>query len=82
MLQNWGRKEPVLAAGASCPMPGCGSLAITYTLVAGADHGGPEHGPDCTFTCPRCGFEFSAIQDELLFQSVPTSWLLAGVSRA
>ena len=82
MLQNWGRKEPVVAAGASCPMPGCGSLAITYTLAAGTDRRSQEHGRDRTFICPCCGFEFITIQSELLFQSVPTSWLLAGVSQA
>jgi hypothetical protein len=82
MLQNWGRKEPVLAAGASCPIPGCASLAITYTLAAGTGHGSRRLGSDCVFICPRCGFEFVTIQDELLFHSVPTSWLLAGVSQA
>jgi hypothetical protein len=82
MLQNWGRKEPVLATGASCPMPGCGSLAITYTPAAGTGHDRKERGGDCIFICPRCGFEFRTMQSELLFQSVPTSWLLAAVSQA
>jgi hypothetical protein len=82
MLQNWGQKKPVLAAGASCPMPGCGSLAVTYTLAGGTNRGSQEHDRDCVFICPRCGFEFTTIQDELLFQSVPTSWLLAGVAQA
>lgn len=81
MLQNWGRKVPVLAAGASCPMPGCGALAIAYTLAAGTDYG---HAPgrDCLFICPRCGYEFATIPNELLFHSVPTSWLLSGIAQA
>jgi hypothetical protein len=72
---DWG--EHLLAAGAICPVPGCGSLVIAY-----ASKPIKETRPDWIFRCPHCEFEFSTVENERLFHSVPISWLRAGMSRA
>jgi hypothetical protein len=82
MLQNRRQSESVLAAGASCPVPVCRALAITSTLATGPVDDTPGRGRDWVFTCPRCGFEFRTMPEELLFHSVPMSWFLASVSQA
>jgi len=68
----------LLAAGSSCPMPECGALALAYrpakedSVAAGL----------WEFTCPRCGFEFAAFEEDLLFRSVQEEWLRAGIHSA
>lgn len=74
------RKEQVdiRAAGAICPMPDCGALVVTYHPVRAAR----RRTARWEFICPRCGSEFMAPKGDLIFQSVPRDWLLAGVCQA
>jgi len=41
-----------LAAGAICPIPDCGALAVAYGATDGV---GRDHFEPWEFTCPRCG---------------------------
>jgi hypothetical protein len=80
MLDDWDERDDVVAAASICPVPDCGALVISYRP------------PDrtrriidrswCEFTCSRCGIAFSVPEDDLIFQSVPTQWLLARVQAA
>ena len=74
MLNDWYEHDSDVASGASCPIPECGALAVIY--------GPPDNGELCEFTCPRCGSDFIASSDALIFRSVPKKWLLAGVQVA
>jgi len=79
MSDNWDKHDEEVAAGASCPVRECGALAVVYDSsdCAGADVSGPWE-----FRCPYCGVDFTALADELIFQSVPRKWLLARVQAA
>jgi len=79
-IRGW--DEFSLAAGASCPVPGCGSLAISYSFIERVEEGTRMLSLDWEFSCPRCGMEFVPPKDKLIFQSVPRSWLLASISHA
>jgi predicted RNA-binding Zn-ribbon protein involved in translation (DUF1610 family) len=68
----------VVAAGASCPVPGCGALSIAYSENSGSRRALRLR----LFTCPRCGYEFALPPNKLIFQSVPRDWLLARISEA
>jgi predicted RNA-binding Zn-ribbon protein involved in translation (DUF1610 family) len=68
----------VVAAAASCPVPGCGALTIAYTESKGSRRPSRLR----LFTCPRCGYEFVLPPNKLIFQSVPRDWLLAKISEA
>ena len=76
MPDDWEEHDEV-AAGSSCPMPDCGTLAVAYRSADGVGHDEPWE-----FTCPRCGIDFTAPEDELIFHSVPKEWLLATVQAA
>jgi len=75
MLYQWDRHNEVIAAGTSCPMADCGALMLAYRL---ADDGHDNAEP-WEFTCPRCGFEFTVSESDLIFHSVPQSWLFAKI---
>jgi len=81
LLHDWKKEVDLRATGAACPMPKCGALVITYetanSLNAITGAAGTRD-----FVCSECGTEFSASQDDLLFQSVPRKWLFAEVSHA
>jgi hypothetical protein len=76
----WDERDDVVAAGSICPIPDCGALVVAYRPPdrTGRDHASPWW----EFTCPRCGTDFIAPEDELMFQSVPKEWLLASVQAA
>jgi hypothetical protein len=62
----------VIAAASTCPIPECNSLVIEYRTGGSVRPGHPE---DWEFTCANCGVEFTVVQGELLFQTVPKQWL-------
>ena len=79
MPHEWEELDDELAAGAICPMPDCGALVIAFraTHVVRRDLIQPWE-----FACLRCGAEFGVSKNDLVFQSVPKGWLLAGVHLA
>ena len=78
MPDDWDEHYDV-AAGASCPMRDCDGLAVAYRSADGVER---DHSEPWEFTCPRCGIDFTAPDDDLIFQSVPKEWLLARVQLA
>ncbi|MFY9909220.1 MAG: hypothetical protein WCF22_18270 [Candidatus Sulfotelmatobacter sp.] len=78
MRDDWEEHDSI-AAGSSCPMPDCAALAVAYKSVDGVAR---DHSEPWEFTCPRCGIDFTVPEDELIFQSVPKQWLLAGFQAA
>ena len=76
---EWEKHDDEVAAGAICPMPQCGALVIAFraTYVVRPDYIQPWE-----FACLRCGAEFDVPENDLVFQSVPKGWLLAGVHLA
>ena len=58
--------EVLLAAGAICPMPDCGVLAVAYTSP---DRTGRDNAEPWEFTCPRCRIDFTVPEEELFFLS-------------
>ena len=80
MLDDWDERNEVVAAGSICPLPDCGALVISYRP---SDRAGRDNATSwCEFACRRCGTDFTVPEDELIFQSVPKPWLLAGVQSA
>jgi hypothetical protein len=80
MLDDWNERDEVVAEGSICPGPDCGALVISYRPP---DRTGRINGKSwCEFTCSGCGIDFTVPEDELIFQSVPKEWLLAGVQAA
>jgi hypothetical protein len=83
MAERLGREERILAAGAKCPIVGCRSLAIAFTLRAKTHLSERQESQrEWLFVCPRCEWGFRTTQDDLLFHSVPAFWLLGGISHA
>ena len=76
MPDDWDEHDDVVAAGASCPVPDCGALAIAYRSMEDV---GRDHSEPWEFTCPRCGTDFTVPEDELILQSVPKERLVARV---
>ena len=74
MPREWGENEGEVAAGAICPLPDCGALALAFRAPALISH---DHIEPWEFACGRCGIEFVVPEVELVFQSVPKNWLLA-----
>ncbi|HTZ98595.1 MAG TPA: hypothetical protein VMB18_19485 [Terriglobales bacterium] len=72
----------IRAAGATCPMPGCGALAISYEAADSLIEYRRAFTSTWDFVCSECGAEFMAPENDLLFQAVPRDWLLSQVSRA
>ena len=86
MLDDWNdhydddNRGEVVAAASICPIPDCGALVISYRPSERTER---DHAQLwCEFTCTRCGTDFTAPEDELIFQSVPKEWLLARVQVA
>jgi hypothetical protein len=75
MRDDWGHDVDVLAAGATCPVAGCGEINFTYH-ASSAD--GPSICGGLDFKCSRCGADFITFDDDLLFHSVRREWLWAG----
>jgi hypothetical protein len=76
---EWKELDDEGTAGAICPMPDCGALAVAYGATDGV---GREDAEPWRFTCPRCGIEFVVPEDELVVQSVPKEWRLARAQAA
>jgi hypothetical protein len=68
-------EDELLAAGTTCPLPDCDALIVAYRPAIGTE---PVPNSLWEFRCPRCGVEFTR-NDDLLFQSIPEQWLLAGI---
>lgn len=79
MHDEWEERSGEVAAGAICPVAGCGAIAIAFRPTRVARSGRVE---SWEFTCPRCRAEFARHDHELVFQSVPRDWLLAGIRPA
>jgi hypothetical protein len=62
---------------ARCPNAVHLVIAFRATYVVRPDYIRPWE-----FACLRCGAEFGVPEDELVFQSVPKGWLLAGTHLA
>jgi hypothetical protein len=80
--REWDEADSVVAAGAVCPVPQCGSMVITYHPADSINAVTRRYTTVWEFVCPACGFEFEASSDDLIFQSVPRHWLLAEVCHA
>jgi hypothetical protein len=76
-LRTWKEEINLRAFGATCPMPHCGALAVTYES---SDALSTQH--EWEFVCPECGAEFSAPPGDLIFESIPREWLFSQVSSA
>ena len=75
MRNDWVNDVDVMAAGATCPLPGCGEVNFAYHAS------GPDGQSVCDgleFKCSRCGTAFIAFDQDLLFHSVRREWLWAG----
>lgn len=79
MRDDWDELSAEVAAGAICPMPGCGAIGIAFRPKYSARNG---HVGSWEFTCPRCQIDFMAPEQQFVFQSVPKEWLLAGIQTA
>ena len=79
MLHEREECDEVVAAGAICPLPDCGALAIDYRSSDGM---GRDHSEPREFMCPRCGINFAIPEEDLIFQSVPRKWLWARIKAA
>jgi len=76
-LREWREQVDLRAFGATCPMPQCGALAVTYEpLNSVREISGMA---SWEFVCGDCGAEFSAACQDLVFQSVPREWLFSQV---
>ena len=79
---QWNGDVEVRAAGAICPMPNCGALAISYEAADSLNVYRRAVTANWDFVCSECGIEFMAPKGDLLFQSIPRDWLLSQVCRA
>jgi len=77
------RDEPgITATGALCPTPGCGAVAVSYQpaeSIYGITGRCRQH---WDFICSSCGTEFTVRKKDLIFESVPSEWLLAEICHA
>lgn len=81
-VSQWKQDVEIRAAGATCPMPGCGALAISYEAADSLNAYRRAVTANWDFVCSECGTEFVAPRGDLLFQSIPRDWLLSQVCRA
>ena len=82
VLREWGEEVGLRAFGATCPMPGCGALVVTYEPADSLNEMTKARGAAWEFVCAECGAEFTASRASLLFQSVPREWLFSQVCQA
>ena len=78
MRDDWDESISLVAAGANCPISGCGALTLAYRPQASSG----ETPEAWEFQCPCCGAEFTTSDDQLLFQSVQEEWLRTGIHSA
>lgn len=81
-MSQWKEDVDIRAAGATCPMPGCGALAISYEAADSLNEYQRTPAANWNFVCSECGTEFMAPTADLLFQAIPRDWLLSQVCRA
>ena len=79
MTDEWRENDDLLTAATNCPMADCGEVALAYRPVESDD--GSKHGI-WEFTCPRCGLDFLALEEDLLFRSAPKEWFWTGIHSA
>lgn len=79
MTEDWDQESDLVAAGTNCPMPDCGALTLTYRPKCWDAQTADE---PWEFKCPRCGVEFMAFENDLLFRSIRREWLRAGIYSA
>jgi len=82
MLHDWKRDVDLRAAGATCPMLNCGVLVIAYEETPSGREDFLQATRRWNFVCQECGAEFTAAQEDLLFQAVPREWLFSEVCHA
>lgn len=81
-MSTFRRNAEMRAAGATCPMPGCGALAISYEAADSLNEMCRPLTASWDFICSECGAEFMAAKSDLLFQAIPRDWLFSQVCRA
>jgi hypothetical protein len=81
-LREWKEDVDLRAFGATCPMPNCGALAVTYESSMSLNEIYRSVGANWDFVCAECGAEFTAPREDLLFQAVPREWLFSQVCHA
>ncbi len=82
MQPGWKPQAGITAAGAICPVPGCGTLVVAYGLAESIYEVTRRRRPSREFICSGCGAEFTAPEKDLVFESVPRDWLLAEICHA
>lgn len=81
-LREWGEDVGLRAFGATCPMPSCGALVVTYETADSLNEIIRSRGAAWEFVCSECGAEFTVPKRDLLFQSVPREWLFSQICQA
>jgi len=81
-LQTCRKEVSLRAFGATCPMPACGALAVTYESTDSLNEVIQSRAATWEFVCSECGAEFNVPKGDLLFQSVPREWLFSQVCQA
>jgi hypothetical protein len=81
-LRDCRAEAELRAHGATCPMPGCGVLVVSYEMPTSANEALRPASSTWEFVCADCGAEFTAPKGDLLFQSVPRQWLFSEVCHA
>jgi hypothetical protein len=81
-LSQWKAEVDLRAAGATCPMPGCGALAISYQPANSVNENRRASTVNWDFVCSECGTEFTAPKGDLLFQAIPRDWLFSQICHA
>jgi len=81
-LNQWKQDVELQAAGAICPMPGCGALAICYEAANSLNEHCRTFTANWDFVCSECGTEFMAPKNDLVFQAIPRDWLFSQVCHA
>jgi predicted RNA-binding Zn-ribbon protein involved in translation (DUF1610 family) len=79
---EWNEGSELVAAGTSCPMPDCGELTVAYRTADTEGGSAGEEEEAWEFTCPRCGVDFLALEEDLLFRSIRREWLWGGIHAA
>jgi len=81
-VRAWKEEVDLRAFGATCPMPNCGALVVTYESPDSLHAVTRSEGASWEFVCSECGAEFTAPKEDLLFQSVPREWLFSQICHA
>ena len=82
MRLPWKEQVGITAAGAICPVPGCGTVVVTYEPAESIYEITHRRRPSREFVCSACGAEFRVPERDLIFESVPREWLLAEICHA